>query len=250
MNNITISRPQAAESNKNVEKLDEAAQRYFEAPSHMIDEIADEVTNAAIPLILYYTRIYGGMLNREDLMQVGMEGLLKALRNYKRSFGTSFTTYASHCIIGEIRHLVRKELKYYTPGFIVDKQKKADEYILEYIKEFGEAPTNDQISQHIGIAEEGVPEIMRSKLVNFDSIDASKIKTIQYKTFKLPIEDRIVLWNAFKKISDMQKRVISLLFFEGYTQEETAKKLGTNQRQVSRIKQKGLEAMKKIIKEN
>lgn len=240
----------AVEGDKKVEKLNEAAQRYYEAPQNMAEEIAEEVVNAAAPLISYYARIYGGAVSRDDLMQSGMEGLLKALKNYRAAYSASFTTYASHCIIGEIRHLVRRESRYYTPGFILNKQKQADEFILDYIQKFNEAPTNDQIAQHIGITEEGVPEILRSRLISFDNIDAEKIKSTQLRSFQLPIEDKITLWNAFRKISDIQKKVLSHLFFDGYTQEETAKKLGTNQRQISRIKQKGLDAIRKMIEEN
>ena len=86
--------------------LEEAAASYFE---HSDDRRLEAVIEAAGDLIRYFARLYGKGCDRDDLFQTGVIGLMKALGNYQPDKGASFVTYASHCIMGEIRHLVRKQ---------------------------------------------------------------------------------------------------------------------------------------------
>lgn len=55
---------------------------------------------------------------------------------------------------------------------------------------------------------------------------------------------------AMNKLNELQKKVLYLLFLRDLTQEQAAVKLGINQRKVSRLKEKGLEALKKELEES
>lgn len=64
------------------------------------------------------------------------------------------------------------------------------------------------------------------------------------------IDNEIVkldLKNAISKLPDLQKQVIKIIFFQGKTQNEAAKLLGTNQVQISRIKNRAIESLRKIL---
>ena len=87
-------------------------------------------------------------------------------------------------------------------------------------------------------------EVMKAGLVSIDEVELSKIRNLRYESFTLPIEDRIALQLAMKKLSDLQRKVIHMLFFKGMTQQQAAKALGINQRKVSRIRSDSLEEMK------
>lgn len=224
--------------------LNETAQEYYEGRSR---ESMDNMVSSAEGLIKYYARLYGGGCSQDDLFQAGSIGLLKAIKQYEPVKGTSFVTYASHCIIGEIRHMVRKEAAYYRPGCIVELQAKVDRVIDEHIKEFGLAPDAGYIAKKIKIKEESVVEVMRAGFVSFDEIDAAKIHSTGYDTFHLPIEDRLVLYNAMKKLTDIQRKVIDMLFFKEMSQQQVAERLGISQRQVSRVKENSVAAMRKYI---
>ena len=63
----------------------------------------------------------------------------------------------------------------------------------------------------------------------------------------MPIEDKLVHIQAINKLSDLQKKVIYMLFFRDMTQEEAATKLEINQRKVSRLKEKSLEELRKNL---
>lgn len=221
--------------------LNQSAELYFSDPSPGHKEALAE---AAKGLIYHFARLYGGGFRLDDLTQSGAEGLLKAINNFDPAAGASFATYAGHCIIGEIRHNVRKEASYYTPGSIAGLQGKVNRFIGDYLTRHGEAPSVAEIAENLGVREESVAQIMGAGLVEFEQIDRESIHSSRYRTFQLPIEDRLFLDQAMRKLSDIQKKVIYLLFYYDLTQSEVANRLGLTQRQVSRIKEKSIEAMR------
>jgi RNA polymerase sigma factor (sigma-70 family) len=236
-------------NNKNplVNSLNKAAQCYFVNPCEASSE---KVIKAAEGLIRYFARLYGGGCCKDDLFQTGSVGLMKALKNYDPSKETSFITYASHAIMGEIRHLVRKEVSYYRPGCIVELQYKVDQVIEEYTKVHGDVPTPTYIAQNLKIKEESVIEVMKAGFINFEEIDSSNIQSSAYETFLLPIEDKLTIYHAFKKLSDIQQKVINMLYLNDMTQQQVAVTLGLSQRQVSRVKERGVQIMRDSMGED
>ncbi len=226
--------------------LDAAARNYYGDPSN---EKLDELVNCAKIYVNYFASIYGGGCSIDDLRQEGIEGLLKAVKHFNPALGVSFTTYAGHCIIGEIRHYVRKEIRYYRPGSVADLQYKIGLYIEETFKETGEAPSLYDISLKFNVKEDSINEIMKAGLVNFDEVKITRIANRQEESFKLILEDRIMIEQAMEKLSEMQRKVMYMLFYNGMTQEDASAKLGINQRKVSRLKQKSLLDLKKILME-
>ena len=75
-----------------------------------------------------------------------------------------------------------------------------------------------------------------------------KIKSKNYESFRLPIEDVIALRNAMKKLKKLQRKVVYYIFEKDLTQTKVASKLGISQRQVSRIKNSTLKELKESIK--
>lgn len=221
--------------------LDAAIDAYIINPT---SQTMDNIITAAHGLIYYFIRIYSAGRNDDDLYQVGVEGLLKAIKRYNPANGASFTTYAGHCIMGEIRHYIRKEASYYKPGCIAGLQYKIDRVIEHALSETGEVPTVKDLAEKLNIKKESVSEVMRAGLVNFEDINTALITRQRLETFKLPIEDKLLLAQALKKLSEIQKKVIYYLFYMDLTQTQVAAKLGFNQRKVSRIKDKSLQILR------
>jgi RNA polymerase sigma-B factor len=88
---------------------------------------------------------------------------------------------------------------------------------------------------------------MQAGCVSLDEIDLSKVKNLRYESFKLPIEDVITVQMSIEKMDQLQQQVIKLIYYEGLTQEETAERLGLNQRKVSRLMNKGLNDMRTYV---
>lgn len=234
------------ESSHRTSSLDAAAHDYFQDQN---PDSLRKVSASASDLIHFYVHLYGKGCDKDDLCQTGILGLMKALKGYDSSRGASFTTYASHLIMGEIRHTVRKQASYYRPGCIIDLQFKVDRVVEEYVKLHGDIPSYSYIAQALNVKEESVSEVMKAGLVSFDEIDTSIIRSSSHESFRLPIEDKITLYQAIKKLSELQQKIIGMLFFQDMSQQQVADQMGMSQKKVSRIKERSLVTMYESLKE-
>ena len=198
----------------------------------------------------------------EDLEQVGYIGLINAMNLYNKNRGIKFITYATWLISGEIRHYIRdKHQVIKIPDWMLKLNKRIDEFIISYKKENNKFPSLSEISEKFNLTEEGIKEILKAReAVQIVSLDQEhrkyssdsypnieKIRSKNYETFKLPIEDIIALKTAFRKLKKLQQKVIYYIFEKDLTQTKTARKLGISQRQVSRIKNSALKELKENI---
>lgn len=198
----------------------------------------------------------------EDLEQIAYLGLINAINLFDEKREVKFETYATWLINGEIRHYIRdKHTIVKIPHWVKDYNRKIDQYTEKYYQENKKFPSVIEIADNFNITEEGLKEILKGResvqIVSLDSAmrqDGLKntpiidhIKSKEYRSFHLPIEDIIQLKNALNTLKKVQKDVIYNLFVKDLTQTNTAKKLGLTQRQVSRIKQSALEEIRKNL---
>jgi len=198
----------------------------------------------------------------EDLEQVGYIGLINAINLYNQNRGIKFITYATWLISGEIRHYIRdKHQVIKIPSWMLKLNKKIDEFIISYKKKNNQFPSLSEISKKFNLTEEGIKEILKAReAVQIVSLDQEqrkyssdsypkieKIKSKNYETFKLPMEDIISLKTAFSRLKKLQRKVIYYIFEKDLTQTKISRKLGISQRQVSRIKVSALKGLKESI---
>jgi len=198
----------------------------------------------------------------EDLEQLGYIGLINAINLFNQQREVKFETYASWFISGEIRHYIRdKHQTIRIPHWIIELNKKIDEFIVKYRAETKQTPSLKKIAGEFNLTEEGVKEVLKARdVVHTVSIDQenrgydcneypvlAKIKNDHYKTFRLPIEDLIALELALNKLQNLQRKVVNYIFIKDLTQTKTAKKLSISQRQVSRIKKEALKTLKEEL---
>ncbi len=196
----------------------------------------------------------------EDLEQIGYLGLLNALQLFDEKKGVKFTTYATWLINGEIRHYIRDKYSIVkVPHWVRDFNRKIDKFVEKYRKEKDRFPTIEEISEQFNITELGIAEILKGrKAAQVVSLDKEmrrqegdttpiieNIKSKEYRTFQLPVEDVIHLKNAMNTLKKIHKQVIYYIFYKDLTQIKIAKKLGLTQRQVSRIKQEAIDELRK-----
>jgi RNA polymerase sigma-B factor len=198
----------------------------------------------------------------EDLEQVGYIGLINAINLYNQNRGIKFITYATWLISGEIRHYIRdKHQVIKIPSWMMKLNKKIDEFVIFYKKKNNKFPSLSEISEKFNLTEEGIKEILKAReAVQIVSLDQEyrkyssdsypnigKIRSKNYETFKLPMEDTITLKIAYSKLKKLQRKVIYYIFEKDLTQTKIARKLGISQRQVSRIKDSALKELKESI---
>jgi RNA polymerase sigma-B factor len=194
----------------------------------------------------------------EDLLQVGYVGLMKAIRGYDTGSEARFSSYAYAMIDGELKHHLRDTALVKKPRWARTLYAKVSEATSRLTAELGRPPLVEEIAREVNVTPEGIAELMKlfsdTSVVSLDSaengeggeegVDISAIRSIQYESFSLPVEDRILLEQALESLSELQRKVIYLFFYKDLCQTEIGRKLGLSQRKTSRTVASALKVLK------
>ena len=193
----------------------------------------------------------------EDLLQVGYIGLIKAVNGYEKDSKASFSSYAYSKIDGEIRHHTRDTALMKKPRWARSVYSRISEATIRLTSELGRPPLIEEIARDINVAPEGVVEVMKifsdTSVCSLDEEhndeeeppNLSAIKSLQYETFSLPIEDRIMLEQALESLTKLQGKVVYLFFYKDLSQTEIGRRLGLPQRKISTIIASSIKALRK-----
>jgi RNA polymerase sigma-B factor len=226
------------------EELEAAVRSYRENGT---EAALERVIRAGEGLVIHFAGLYSRGCIDEDLKQAGYEGLLKALRRFEPAKNVLFATYAAHCIMGEIRRELKRRRAFRVPEWLSELQAAIVGATEELIREKGAEPGLKEIAERINITEAGIVEAMQAGAVSLEQIDISRLRSLRYESFKLPLEDQIAVRMALERLDELPRKVLTLTFYQDLTQEQVAQKLGLNQRKVSRLLGKGLTAMRAYV---
>ncbi len=191
----------------------------------------------------------------EDLLQVGYVGLVKAVNGYETGSKASFSSYAYSRIDGELQHHLRDTALMKKPRWARSLYSRISQATTRLASELGRPPLIEEIAKEVNVTPEGVVEVMKLFLdTNVCSLDEehggeeepdlSAIKSLQYETFSLPIEDRIALEQALESLTKLQGKVVYLFFYKDLSQTEIGKRLGLPQRKISDIIASSIKTMR------
>ena len=203
-------------------------------------------------------RFSGSNENADDLFQIGCIGLMKAIDNFDASLNVRFSTYAVPMIIGEIRRYLRDNNSIRVSRSMRDTAYKAIYAREGYVKKHLKEPTITEIASEIGIAREEIVQAMdaiQTPMSLYDPVYTEGGDTLYVMD---QISDRknreenwvesIALSEAVKKLSDRERHIIELRFYEGKTQMEVAAEVGISQAQVSRLEKNDLKVLKYYLR--
>ena len=186
---------------------------------------------------------------QEDLFQIGVIGLMKAIDKFDLTRDFSFSTYAVPMIIGEIKRFLRDDGLIHISRQIKDNARRIAIVKEELKKTQNTDPTIEQLMERTGLSTEeiliaieatrDVESIYQpvgnqtdgSKLVLADQIEDDK-------TGEVDLINRITVNQMLATLDVKERRLIELRYLEGKTQTESAKVLGMNQVAVSRLEKK------------
>jgi RNA polymerase sigma-B factor len=181
----------------------------------------------------------------EDLLQVGYVGLIKAVNGYRTDSEAKFSSYAYAMVDGELRHHFRDTELVKKPRWARSLYAKVSEANVRLTAELGRPPLVEEIAREVNVSTEGVLELMRlfldTSVVSLGGgddehgVDISTIKSLEYESFSLPIEDRIVLEQALESLTELQRKVVYLFFYKDLSQTEIGRRLHLPQRKISRV---------------
>ena len=169
-------------------------------------------------------RFSGSNENADDLFQIGCIGLMKAIDNFDASLNVRFSTYAVPMIIGEIRRYLRDNNSIRVSRSMRDTAYKAIYAREGYVKKHLKEPTITEIASEIGIAREEIVQAMdaiQTPMSLYDPVYTEGGDTLYVMD---QISDRknreenwvesIALSEAVKKLSDRERHIIELRFYE------------------------------------
>ena len=193
----------------------------------------------------------------DDLFQVGCIGLIKSIDNFDLSVGVRFSTYAVPMIIGEIRRYLRDNNSIRVSRSLRDTAYKALQVKERLTADNQKEPTVSEVAKELGIPKEEVvfaldaiaDPISLFEPVYHDGGDAIFVMD-QVKDEKSCDEswlEQIGLSEAMSRLSEREKHILSLRFFQGRTQMEVANEIGISQAQVSRLEKSAIAHMRKYM---
>ncbi len=200
-------------------------------------------------------RFTGRGTELEDLIQLALFGMLKAIRTFDLSRGCAFSTYAVPLIMGEIRKFLRDD------GMIkVSRETRKNGAILmrareEYIGRHGSEPSLSCLASITGFPVDDIANILvASRPVGSlqDKIGDDPALTVEntVEDTDASIEkvfDRIALSDALSELPAAQRRIIILRYFRDYSQQQVADVMGLSQVKVSREEKKIMAILRKKI---
>ena len=193
----------------------------------------------------------------DDLFQVGCIGLIKAIDNFDINQEVQFSTYAVPMIIGEVRRYLRDNNQIRVSRSLRDTAYRALQVKERLIAEKSKEPTIDEIAKEMDLPKEDIVlamEAIQDPVSLFEPVYHDGGDTLfvmdQVKNEKdgdATWLENIAVSEAMKKLSDREKHILMLRFFQGKTQMEVSSEIGISQAQVSRLEKSALKHMKKYI---
>ena len=223
------------------------------------DETAKEkLINGNLKLVLsILKRFNNSKYNMDDLFQVGVIGLIKAIDNFDVTLGLKLSTYAVPLIVGEIKRFIRDNTSIRVSRSVKDTAYKILKFQDEYLSIHGILPTNAEISSNLGIDEYEISyalDSLKDPMSIFEPIYNDGGDTIYLSDQIADTKDKntdhdmlISLKRAINKINRREKEILVSRFIIGKTQMEIADTLGISQAQVSRLEKSAIRSVKRLI---
>ena len=207
-----------------------------------------------MPLARKLARRYSGAHEPfDDLFQVASFGLLKALDRFDPERGIAFSSFAVPTIVGELKRYFRDL------GWAVHVPRGAQELALkiqraqqELTTKTGRSPTVHDLAQYVELSIEQVLDGLEAAAAHHaasldvpndesddDAGTLADTRGVEDAGFAL-VENSATVAAALHLLSDRERHVLTLRFFEERTQSEIAAMIGVSQMQISRILRQAL----------
>jgi RNA polymerase sigma-B factor len=195
----------------------------------------------------------------DDLFQVGMLGVLKAVDRFDPEHGTSFVSFALPTVLGELRrHFRDTTWSVRVPRRLKDLHVEVGATVEFLNNETGRAPNPEQIANHLGITVENVLEALdagaayRSSPLNVsgerdDDDGPSPVLLGGLDADLDSADDRVMLRAAMATLPTRERRILELRFAEGQSQSEIAEVIGVSQVHVSRLLRKSIRMLQQRL---
>ena len=196
-------------------------------------------------------RFVGRGIEYDDLYQAGCIGLIKATDAFDETKGFLFSTYAVPVIMGEVRRLFRD-------GGAIKVSRSIKELYLKITKEkqaleqkLNREPTINELAERLNVPCEEITEALCASQATVsltfegdNGITETDLPTISCEE---EISDRLVLDEAFEKLEETERKILTYRYYNALTQSRTAELLNMSQVQVSRAEKRILLKLREFL---
>jgi RNA polymerase sigma-B factor len=189
----------------------------------------------------------------DDLVQVAYVGLVKAVDRFDPDRGVSFVSFATPTILGELRrHFRDSTWALHVPRGLHDAAMAVDRARERLGRRTGGAASPEQLAVATGLSVDRVAEAVRARaMADTMSLEASPDDETPSLADRLGsedsgydlVEDRAMLGDAFGRLTERERRVLTLRFADEMTQAQIACRVGVSQMQVSRLLRDALDTL-------
>ncbi len=221
-----------------------------------INQLINDHTNLVKKISWHLHGRVNSIIDIEDIIQIGMLGLISAAQNYVPQKNASFSSYASIRIKGEIIDYLRKSSNLDRTTILI---KKNSEKALNYLRnKLGREPFNNEIAEELGMSSEKYLEWSHA-------FEASVIKSLEdsydeysywFITNDLNPEEQISdvelrnnLKDALNKLEGKEALIIQLYFVEELNIYEIAEVMEVTTGRVSQIKTSAIKKIREQLKQ-
>ena len=207
---------------------------------------------------LYIAEIIAGKFSGrgvdfDDLFQVAALALTRAVERFDPGRGVQFASFATPSMVGEVKNYFRDKYRLIRTsrrsGELLKRVEAAREALTQSL---GRAPRVDEIAAHAELTEDDVLEALEAASMQPVSLDAAPPEGERGIAETLGAEERgflefensDLLLRSMAALTDKQREVIELRFFENLSQREAAQRLGVSQMSVSRAERSALKQLR------
>lgn len=244
--------------------MDEAGRKklWTEYDKNRTPELREKIILEYAPLVkLVAGRLsmyLGYNVEYDDLVSYGIFGLIDAIDKFDYAKEVKFETYASLRIRGAILDQIRK--MDWIPRTIRQKQKRIDAVCKDMEVRLGRSATDEEIAEALGISDDEYTEWQsQMKITNVVSLneymeqgaevpaEGNQFTTARFDSPEENIEKeelKKVLEESLEQLTEKEKKVILLYYYEDLTLKEISNVLEVSESRISQLHTRALQKMK------
>ena len=187
-------------------------------------------------------------VDRDDLFHAGVIGLIDALNRYDAGRDTAFSTYAVLRIRGQVIDELRA--RDWVPRAARERARDYQQAVAELSQALGRTPTDHELATRLGVSEAELPDLeAQARLASQVSLDAPVAEDAPLGATlarrddgetdpgrRMDTDDRKrVLARVLATLTDQERMVVKLYYFEHLLMKEIAAVLGVTESRVCQI---------------
>jgi len=226
------------------------------ADQSALRSVRDELVTMHLGLVHHLARRYGAQgPTGEDVVQVGIVGLINAVDRFELDRGNEFSTFATPHIIGEMRKFFRDDSwAVHVPRRLRDLTSSVNRARSELALDLGRPPTVAELSGHLAVPEEDILAALEAAtLRGASSIDSPIDTDGRTLADTLPfaegsfdqVENRLLAESLLASLPERERRIVVARIYEELGQSRIADELGISQVHVSRLLRSSLDTLRR-----